>query len=59
MKKEQVWEGKHDDYGNAREVDIAGCIMLLQKIETNDQPRSEAVARRQLDLFEQKMTYNA
>jgi adenine-specific DNA-methyltransferase len=59
MKTEQVWEGKHDDYGNSREVDIAGCTMLLQKIETIDQPRSDAAARGQFALFEKKTTCNA
>jgi DNA modification methylase len=54
MKTELVWEGKYDEYGNRREVDIAGCAMPLQKIETIDQPRSEAAARGQLALFEKK-----
>jgi len=43
-KTELVWEGKYDEYGNRREVDSAGCAMPLQKIETVDQPRSEAAA---------------
>jgi len=54
MKTELVWEGKYDEYGNRREVDIAGCAMPLQKIETIDQPRSEAAAQGQLALFEKK-----
>jgi adenine-specific DNA-methyltransferase len=54
MKTELVWEGKYDEYGNRREVDIAGCAMPLQKIETIDQPRSEAAAKGQLALFEKK-----
>ncbi len=33
-KTELVWEGKYDEYGNRREVDIAGCAMPMQKIET-------------------------
>ncbi len=41
-KTELVWEGKYDEYGNRREVDIAGCAMPLQKIETVDEPRSRA-----------------
>jgi adenine-specific DNA-methyltransferase len=24
-KTEFIWEGKYDEYGNRREVDIAGC----------------------------------
>src|SRR5215831_7925801 len=50
---ELVWEGKYDEYGSRREVDIAGYHMPLQKIETVDQPRFEAVAAGQLALFEQ------
>lgn len=42
MRTELVWEGKYDEYGNRREVDVAGLAMPLQKIETIDQPRAEA-----------------
>lgn len=58
MKTELVWEGKYDEYGNRREVDIAGCTMPLQKIETVDQPRSEAAAagQKDLELFEKNKT---
>lgn len=35
-KTELVWEGKYDEYGNRRKVDIAGCAMPMQKIETID-----------------------
>ncbi len=52
MKTELVWEGKYDEYGNRRQVDIAGCSMPMQKIETVDQPRSEAEALGNLELFE-------
>ncbi len=52
MKTELVWEGKYDEFGNRREVDIAGCAMPMQKIETIDQPRSEAAATGQIALFE-------
>jgi hypothetical protein len=31
-----MWEGKYDEYGSRREVDIAGCAMPMQKIETID-----------------------
>jgi hypothetical protein len=34
IKTELVWDGKYDEYGNRRAVDIAGCAMPLQKIET-------------------------
>ncbi|MEN6598277.1 MAG: site-specific DNA-methyltransferase, partial [Proteiniphilum sp.] len=39
---ELIWEGKYDEYGNRREVDIAGSAFPLQKIETIDEPRSRA-----------------
>ncbi len=37
-KTELIWEGKYDEFGNRREVDIAGCAMPMQKIETIDEP---------------------
>jgi DNA modification methylase len=37
-----IWEGKYDEYGNRREVDVAGSAFPLQKIETVDEPRSRA-----------------
>lgn len=52
LKTELVWDGKYDDYGRRREVDVAACAMPLQKIETIDQPRSEAVAQDDLPGFE-------
>lgn len=54
LKTELVWDGKYDEYGRRREVDIAGCAMPMQRIETIDQPRSEAVAQGELALFEKK-----
>ncbi|MEA3486684.1 MAG: site-specific DNA-methyltransferase, partial [Thermodesulfobacteriota bacterium] len=54
MKTELIWEGKYDEYGNRRAADIAGSAMPLQKIETVDQPRSEAVASGQFELFEKE-----
>jgi adenine-specific DNA-methyltransferase len=52
LKTELVWEGKYDEYGNRRVVDIAGCAMPMQKIETIDEPRSRAAAEGQIELFE-------
>ena len=52
LKTELVWDGKYDEYGNRRTVDIAGCAMPLQKIETIDEPRSRAAALGQMALFE-------
>jgi len=55
LKTELVWEGKYDEYGNRREVDIAGCAMPMQKIETIDEPRREAVAAGKGALFDEQM----
>jgi adenine-specific DNA-methyltransferase len=49
-----VWEGKYDEYGQRREVDIAGCAMPMQRIERIDEPRRAAAATGQLALFEQQ-----
>lgn len=54
MKTELVWEGKYDEFGNRREIDVAGLAMPMQKIETVDQPRSEAEASGQTALFEKQ-----
>jgi adenine-specific DNA-methyltransferase len=55
LKTELVWDGKYDEYGNRRVVDIAGCAMPLQKIETIDEPRSRAAAVGNLELFEKQL----
>jgi len=49
LRTELVWEGKYDEYGNRREVDVAGLAMPLQKIETVDEPAQRAAA--QMSLF--------
>jgi adenine-specific DNA-methyltransferase len=54
MGQSLVWEGKYDEYGQCREVDIAGCTMPMPKIEGIDEPRREAAAAQQLTLFEQR-----
>jgi adenine-specific DNA-methyltransferase len=54
LRTELVWEGKYDEYGNRREVDIAGCAMPMQRIESIDEPRRAAAATGQLELFEQQ-----
>ena len=54
LKTQLVWEGKYDEYGNRREVDVAGFAVPMQKIETIDEPRSEAAAAGQLALFERQ-----
>ena len=45
MKTELIWEGKYDEYSNRRMVDIAGCAMLLQEIETIDEPAFRAMVQ--------------
>jgi adenine-specific DNA-methyltransferase len=51
---ELVWEGKYDEYGNRREVDIAGCAMPMQKIETIDEPASRL---KPLGLFDSEKAH--
>ena len=40
LRTELVWEGKYDECGNRREVDVACLALPMQKIETIDQPWS-------------------
>ncbi len=62
LRTELGWEGKYDEYGHRREVDIAGCGMpfasafrlRLQKIESIDEPQRAAAATGQWSLFEQQ-----
>ena len=56
MRTELVWEGKYDEYGKRREVDIGALSMPLQRIETVDEPRQRAEAQGQLAMFEKKRT---
>jgi adenine-specific DNA-methyltransferase len=55
MRTELVWDGKYDEFGNRREVDMAACGMPMQKIETVDEPRQRAAAEGQTDMFEQRL----
>lgn len=55
MRTELVWEGKYDEFGNRREFDVASFTMPLQRIETIDWPRSEAVAQK--SLFDERTAY--
>ena len=55
MRTELVWEGKYDEFGNRREVNVAGLAMPLQKIETIDEPRSRAQA--QGSLFDEQKAH--
>ena len=54
VKTELIWEGKYDEYGNRREVDVAGCVLPLQKVESIDEPRSTAEGTGQLELFKKQ-----
>jgi len=54
LRTELIWEGKYDEYGNRLEVDIAGCAIPMQKIESLDEPRRAAAATGKLELFEQQ-----
>ena len=54
LRTELVWEGKYDEYGNRREIEIAGLSMPMQRIETIDQPRRDAAAVGQLDMFNKR-----
>lgn len=45
MRAELIWEGKYDEFGQRREVNLSGLSMPLQKIETVDEPRSRAEAQ--------------
>ncbi len=53
-KTELIWEGKYDEYGNRREVDITGCAMPMQKIETIDEPASRL---KPLGLFDSEKAH--
>ena len=55
MRTELVWEGKYDEFGNRREIDVSGLSMPLQKIETIDEPRSRAEA--QGSLFDEQKAH--
>lgn len=51
-KTELVWDGKYDEQGKKRPVEITTATLPLQHIEQVDQPRSEAAAQGTLDIFE-------
>jgi adenine-specific DNA-methyltransferase len=55
MHTELVWDGKYDEFGNRREVDIAVYAMPMQRIETVDEPRQRAAAEGNLELFEKQL----
>lgn len=55
MRTELVWEGKYDEFGRRREMEVARLSMPLQKIETIDEPRSRAEV--QGELFDEKKAH--
>ena len=57
-KTELVWDGKYDEQGNRRPIEVTTSTLPLQHIEQVDQPRSEAAAQGTLDLFERKTKRN-
>ncbi len=52
MRTELVWEDKYDEYGRQRSADVVRAAFPMQKIETVDMPRSEALASGQTTLGE-------
>ena len=58
LRTELVWEGKYDEFGDRRTPDAAGHAMPMQKIETVDQPRFEAAAAGQVELFDRETKRN-
>ena len=56
MRTERFWDGKFDEYGRRRSVDVAGAAMSMQKIDTVDMPRSEALASGQTTFGELSTT---
>ncbi len=44
MRSELVWEGKYDEYGQRREVDIADCAMPMQKLYQRLNVRSDQIS---------------
>jgi hypothetical protein len=55
MHTELVWEGKYDEFGRRREVDVAALSMPMQRIETVDEPRQRAAVAGNLELLEKQL----
>jgi adenine specific DNA methylase Mod len=45
LKTELVWEGKYDEYGRRREVTLPSFPLVMQRIETIDEPRDRSKAQ--------------
>ncbi|MDI6809878.1 MAG: hypothetical protein QME66_13050 [Candidatus Eisenbacteria bacterium] len=52
VKTELIWEDKYDEHGNRREVDVAGCVLPLQMVESIDELRQRAEAQGELKLWQ-------
>ena len=52
MRTELIWEGKYDEYGRRREVQLPSFPLVLQKVETIDEPRDRERAE-QGTLFDE------
>ena len=52
MKTELVWEGKYDEFGERRKTAAPSHALVLQRIETIDEPR-DRTRTSQGDLFDQ------
>jgi DNA modification methylase len=50
VKTELVWEGKYDEHGRKREVSLPSFPLVMQRIETIDEPRDRS--RAQGSLFD-------
>ncbi|MGH2528698.1 MAG: adenine methyltransferase [Actinomycetota bacterium] len=48
LRTELVWDGKYDEYGNRRSVDVGALAMPVQWIETIDESRMRAESQGQL-----------
>jgi hypothetical protein len=44
MRRSLVWEGKYDEYGQRREVDITSCAMPMQTIYQRLNTKPEQLA---------------
>jgi hypothetical protein len=52
LRTELIWEGKYDEYGNRREVDVAGSAMPMQKIDF----RNTRVTHQEKEIADPKET---
>lgn len=59
MRTELVWEGKYDEYGRRREVQLPSFPLVLQKVETIDEPRDRERAEQGGLFDEEEFTQSA